>query len=371
MRGESRARPADAEGALRLSEEMFTKVFRFSPDWIVISTLEDGRFIDVNDAFLRITGYAREEVIGRTAIELGIWVDPGERAAMVEVLRREGVIRDHEARFRMKSGEIRVMLRSAEVIHLGEERCIISVTRDITERKEAEEKLRTLAEELERRNRELEQFAYVVSHDLRAPLVTVASYLRLLMRRIRGRLDPEAERFIADALDVTSRMGSLIGNLLEYALVDRELHLEPTESGEVLKQTLANLRALVEESGAVVTHDTLPLVTADRTQLTQLLQNLIGNAIKFRGEESPRVHISAVRRGRGWLFSVRDNGVGIPPGDEGRIFDIFQRVHDERNPGSGIGLAICRKIVERHGGRIWAESEQGRGTTFFFTLPAA
>ena len=348
--------------ALRLSEEKSSKAFRSSPDWIVISTLEHGRFIDVNDAFLRITGYHREEVMGRTAKQLGIWVDPDERDKMVAIIREQGKIRDHEARFRMKSGDIRIMLRSAEAIDLEDEKCIISVTHDITERKKAEEKIKIFAEELEKRNRELEQFSYIVSHDLQAPLITTGGYLRLIEKRYREKLDSKAGEFIANAIEGTVRMQSLIKSLLDYARVDTSTRdFKLIRASAALDQALGNLKALLDESGAVVKYDNLPEVTADPVLLSQVFQNLIGNAIKFRGDEPPVIRLSAKRKDRGWLFSVSDNGIGIPPEQTERVFEVFHRSHDRNKyEGTGIGLAICKKIIEHHGGSIRVESAPGK-----------
>jgi PAS domain S-box-containing protein len=245
------------------------------------------------------------------------------------------------------------------------------ILRDITERKRAEEKLKQTLTELERSNAELQQFAYVASHDLQEPLRMVASYTQLLARRYKGKLDADADDFIAFAVDGANRMQKLINDLLAYSRVGtRGKELEPTDSEVVLDQVLANLQVAVAESSAVVTHDALPTVLADETQLGQLLQNLIGNALKFRNTQPPQVHISATRKGDEWLFSIRDNGIGLEPQYAERIFVIFQRLHGKAEyPGTGIGLAICKRIVERHGGRIWVESQPGRGTTFYFTLP--
>jgi len=242
---------------------------------------------------------------------------------------------------------------------------------DITERKNAEEKLKETMAELERSNIELEQFAYVASHDLQEPLRMVASYTQLLARRYKGELDADADEFISYAVDGADRMQRMINALLVYSRVGtRGKRFEPTNCEAVLKHALDNLQMAVEESGAEVTHDPLPTVSADASQLLQLFQNLIANAIKFRSHEPPRIHIGAKRKENDWLFSVKDNGIGIAPEFAERIFIIFQRLHPKSEyPGTGIGLSVCKKIVERHGGRIWVESELGKGATFYFTIP--
>lgn len=225
--------------------------------------------------------------------------------------------------------------------------------------------------ELARSNADLQQFAYVASHDLKEPLRMVASYTQLLARRYKGKLDSDADEFIRYAVDGANRMQWLINDLLAYSRVTvQDKVFEEVDCNGVLEEVLSDLRVAVEESRAVVTHDSLPTVMADRVQLGQLFQNLIGNAIKFHGEEPPRVHVSAERQPDEWLFSVRDNGVGLDPEYAERIFVIFQRLHNRGEyPGTGIGLAICKKIVERHGGRIWVVSQTGQGATFHFTLP--
>jgi signal transduction histidine kinase len=233
------------------------------------------------------------------------------------------------------------------------------------------ENLRQTLAELKRSNAELEQFAYISSHDLQEPLRMVASYVQLLERRYKGKLDADADDFIAYAVDGATRMQTLINDLLTYSRVGtRGKHFKPTNCSAVLDQTLANLEMAIEESGAVVTHDALPTVMADASQLVHLFQNLIGNAIKFRGQEPPRVHVSAKQKEDEWVLSVQDNGMGIDSQYAERIFQVFQRLHTRTDyPGTGIGLAVCRRIVERHGGRIWVESEPGKGSTFYFTIP--
>jgi light-regulated signal transduction histidine kinase (bacteriophytochrome) len=245
------------------------------------------------------------------------------------------------------------------------------VARDITERKRAEERLARQAQELTRSNAELEQFAYIASHDLQEPLRMMASFAQLLAKRYKGQLDADADEFIGYIVEGAARMQRLINDILTYSRVDRRGQaFAPTDCADVVAMVCTNLRATIEECGAAIIADPLPVVMADETQLVQLFQNLLGNAIKFRGDTPVCIHIRAERRGDDWLFWVQDNGIGIEPQYVERIFLIFQRLHGRgRYPGTGIGLAVAKKIVERHGGRIWVESEPGKGSIFYFTLP--
>jgi signal transduction histidine kinase len=263
------------------------------------------------------------------------------------------------------------LLASKEALQKARDELEQRVKERTAELVKANEKLKQKTEDLVHSNRELEQFAYVASHDLQEPLRMVTSYVQLLERRYKNKLDKDANEFIDFAVDGATRMHSLINDLLTYSRVGtRGKPLEPTDCEAVFDQSVSNLKVAVEESGARVTHDSLPTVMADSSQLEELFQNLIGNAIKFHGEEPPRVHVSVRPDGNQWVFSVRDNGIGIAPEFAERIFIIFQRLHgNEKYPGTGIGLAVCKKIVECHGGRIWVESELGKGATFYFTLP--
>jgi PAS domain S-box-containing protein len=248
----------------------------------------------------------------------------------------------------------------------------LAVFRDVTEKHRVQEELAVRRAELERSNAELEQFAYVASHDLQEPLRMVASYTQLLARRYRGSLDEDADEFIGYAVDGATRMQALINDLLTYSRVQRRrLELTTVDAGQAVKAAVQNLHAAIEERGALVAvDDDLPEIQGDLTQLTQLFQNLIGNALKFTSGGRPEVHVGVRRRAGEWVFSVSDNGIGFDPQHAERIFEVFQRLHTRQEyPGTGIGLAVCKKIVERIGGRIWVQSDPGAGATFSFAVP--
>lgn len=275
---------------------------------------------------------------------------------------------EHDLIALTNSLEQRVQTRTAELTAAN-----TALTQEIAHRLEAEQQLQKLTEALQYSNQELEQFAYVVSHDLQEPLRAVGSYSGLLTRRYQGQLDEKADKYINYIVDGATRMQQLIADLLSYARVGRQaLELKQIDCNDVLSQALKNLQVTIAESQGSVTYDPLPTLVADPSRLTQLLQNLIGNAIKYRGDEPPNVQIAAQQYQGGWLFSVQDNGIGIDPQYADRIFVIFQRLHTRRSySGTGIGLSICKKIVELHHGRIWVESQVGVGSTFYFTLPAS
>jgi PAS domain S-box-containing protein len=243
---------------------------------------------------------------------------------------------------------------------------------DITERKRAEQELRRFTDELQRSNRELAQFAYVASHDLQEPLRAISGCVQLLQQRYQSKLDERADDLIQHAVSGAVRMQTLINDLLSYSRIGtRAKPFEPCDLAQPLQETLANLSVAIKEAGAAVTWDDMPVMHADPTQFTQLFQNLVSNALKFRGNDrTARIHIGVDQQGAGQIVYVRDNGIGIEPQYYERIFGVFQRLHGRNKyPGNGIGLAICRKIVERHGGRMWVESVPGEGSTFYFTVP--
>lgn len=353
-----------AEDELRQSRENFAKAFNSNPAAIAITRLVDGKFININPAYTRIMEYEPAEILDRTAAELNIYVHPDERAQVIQQLREQGTVQNYELLVRTKSGETRSIVVSMEPLLYNEEECILSVFIDISERK-------IMEMELQRSNAELEQFAYVASHDLQEPLRAVAGMVQLLQQRYQSKLDERADEYIGHAVEAATRMQSLINDLLEYSRVNRlGKSFENTATEKSLHNALANLQTAIRESNAEITHDPLPSLMVDPAQLTQLLQNLIGNGIKFRGERPLHIHIGAKKIEQAWQFSVSDNGIGIDPKYYERIFLVFQRLHTRREyPGTGIGLALCKKIIERHNGQIWVESQPGLGSTFYFTIP--
>jgi PAS domain S-box-containing protein len=347
-----------------LVESLTDAVFKFKGKWITWC----------NDRVEKMYGYTREELIGKEASFL---LPEGENLqefmGKVSAAIKEAGHFHSSGRVRRKNGSLMDVEYIVSRVKGGEAVELVAVARDITERRKAEEQLQQAMAELSRSNTELEQFAYVASHDLQEPLRMVASYTQLLGRRYKGKLDADADEFIGYIVDGAARMQQLINDLLAYSRVGtRGKPFETTDCEAVLEKALLNLKTTIEENNALITHDALPTLMADSSQLVQLFQNLVGNAIKFHSDRRPEVHIGAERNGTQWIFSVRDNGIGIDPKYFERIFVIFQRLHARGEyPGTGIGLAVCKKIVERHKGKIWVESQPGKGSKFFFTIPMA
>lgn len=347
----------------------------------VLESMSEGLFLmDLHGCVVRVNREAAElldrgegDILGRRLSEL---LDEAEVPATPwELLERapEGSISNLDIEVVQPAGRRIPVSLSAAVIRdrRGKITGTLAVSRDITERKRAEEALAERARELARSNADLEQFAYVASHDLQEPLRMIAGFSHLLAARYRHALDAEADEFIAYIVDGATRMRRLIDDLLAYSRVGRDETFEPTDCATVVETACANLRTSIEEAGAEVSVGPLPTVRGDPTRLVQLFQNLIGNAVKFRAERPPKIEVGARRENGWWTFWVRDNGIGFEPEHAERLFAIFSRRHGQRYPGTGMGLAICKKIVEGHGGRIWADSEQDVGSTFLFTLRVA
>ena len=413
--GAPRAQPAAAEGketersrmfeVLRKERDFTSAVLDTAGALVVVLDLE-GRIIRFNRACEETTGRSFEEVAGKPLWDLFLVPEEVEQVkAVFRQLCAGDFPNKHENFWVTKDGRRRLIAWSntAIVSDRGSVEYIIATGLDITEQRQAEQSLKKAGNELELRvaertaelaqanaaleeliaergrveealrasNRDLAQFAYNASHDLQEPLRMLSSFLQALEQQYLEKLDENARTFIRLSLDSAQRMQRLINDLLSYARVgSREGHFEALDASAVVEQVIADLQAMIESNRAEVTHDQLPTITADLTLITQLFQNLVGNGIKFHGDAPPRVHVSATASGDEWVFSVRDNGIGIDPKHADRVFAIFERIDpSDRSPGTGIGLAICKRVVERHGGRIWFESQPGHGATFYFTIP--
>jgi PAS domain S-box-containing protein len=346
----------------------------------IIGLNQDDRVIFVNPAARRLTGFRDDELLGQRLHALVHHSRPDgspypQEECPIYRSIQSGMMGQvaNEVFWRKDGTSFFVEDTSAPAVEGNDVVGSVVTFRDVTDRRHADQALEERTQELLRSNAELEQFAYVASHDLQEPLRAIVSYLQLIERRYKGNLDERADRYIGHAVDGARRMQVLINELLTYSRVGRRGGaFVPVDCEVIFEQAVANLRSAIADSEAQVTRGPLPTVDGDPTQLLQLFQNLIGNAIKFRAEAPPHVEITAERNAGEWQFAVRDNGIGIAPDYHDRVFVIFQRLHGrDEYPGTGIGLAICKKIVERHGGRIWIESEPGAGTTFRFTIPEA
>jgi len=362
----------NAEMALRESEARFRQTFELAAAGI--AHVVEGRFTRVNRSLCEILGRSEAELIGISVKDISHpedrdVSDPGR----ARIYAREiDSVRFEKRYLRGNGAVVWVEVVIAPVRNeAGAMLYEIAIYKDITERKRADAALEEAHQELKRSNAELEQFAYVASHDLQEPLRMVSSYTQLVLRRYGERLDGDAKEFMNYVVEGAGRMKQLIEDLLAYSRVGtRGKELAPVDLEAALRKSLTNLRNSIEESSAAVTWDPLPTVLADDMQLAQLFQNLIGNALKFRAASVPRIHVSAAEKDSEWEIALADNGIGIEPQYYERIFMVFQRLHNKTEyPGTGIGLAICKKVVERHGGRLWVESRLGEGSTFRFTFP--
>ena len=359
-----------AEEALRTSEVKYRRLFEPAQDGILILDAKTGQIKEVNPFLMDMLGYSHKEFLRKKLWEIGSFEDVKAANAIFKELQEKGYVRYENLPLNTKDGRDIDVEFISNAYKIGGKNVIQCDIRDITERKRAEKKLKQAMIDLARSNKELEQFAYVASHDLQEPLRMVASFMQLLSNRYKGKLDAEADEFIEYAVEGANKLQNMINDLLEYSrLGKRGKPFKPTDCESILEQTLVNLNVSIEANGATITHDALPTVCADESLLLQLFQNLISNALKFRGKDLPAIHISAKSKENEYVFSVHDNGIGIDPQYKDRIFIIFQRLHGREYQGTGIGLAVCKRIVERHGGRIWVESESGKGSTFFFTIP--
>ncbi len=382
-----------ADRALLESEAKFRLLVENVVDYAIFMLDTDGYIVSWNAGAQRIHGYRTEEIIGK---HLSRFYPPEDAQAgrpedALKVAAAVGRCEDEAWRMRRDGSRfwanvVLTALRDENGRLVG----FVKVTRDITDLKKADEEIRELNASLERRvaerteelvasneallqsNEDLNQFAYAASHDLQEPLRMVALFSQMLNSAYAGRLDPEADQYISYVVNGAQRMEQLLKDLLEYSQAGSKSEgpAQPVDCGKIMQQVLLNLQVSIEQNEAAVIWSDLPTVPAHEVRMVQLLQNLVGNAIKYRGPEAPRIHVSARRGNTGWIFSVQDNGIGISPEYAQQIFGVFKRLHGQNYPGTGIGLAICQRIVERYGGRIWVESTLGEGSTFCFTLPA-
>ena len=361
-----------ADATLTESERRFRDLTESTSDWVwEVDT--NARYTYSSPKVRDLLGYDPAEVLGKTPFDLMPEAEARRvESQFLEVVASRKPFNGLENTNVHRDGRIVVLETSGVPVFdaNGEFKGYRGIDRNITVRNESERALAEQTRALERSHGELQQFAYVASHDLREPLRTISSFLGLLEDEYGSKLGEEASEFIGFVVDAAQRMHDLIGDLLKYSRVSTQGQpMEPTSLDEVLQETVRNLATAIEESAAEVTHDPLPVVTADRSQVLLLFQNLLSNAIKFAGDDPPRVHVTASRDGEDWNISVADNGIGIDGHQFGRILGVFQRLHTrEEYPGTGIGLAICKRIVERHGGSLKVESDVGKGSTFSFVL---
>ncbi len=359
------------EDELKESEERYRTIVEYSNDMIWALDTE-GKFTFFNKRAEKLSGYNFEEWKGKSFSPL---ISEEELPKVIDAFHRvlAGQSLEYEVTFVNKFNKrITLSVNTTPIYSKGRVVGTTSFGRDITEQKKAEIKIKEKTEELKRSNIELEQFAYIVSHDLQEPLRSISGFTEILARRYKNKLDPEADQFITYVINGSKRMQQMINDILALSRVGTKTkEFLPAYITDVLDSVFINLRLLIEKNNAIITYDKMPIVNVDKSQFVQLFQNLVENAIKFRKKDViPKIHISAKKEKNEWIFSVQDNGIGIDPKNFHKLFIIFQRLHSRNEyEGTGIGLAICRKIVERHKGKIWVESELGKGSTFRFSIP--
>ncbi len=348
---------------LAASNEHFQLLFDSTFEGVLIH--EGGRIVQVNASLIRLLQSPRDDLVGSEVLTL---IHPDDRAAARDLL--QGTSEPLELRCARTDGSsVDVEVRAKPFAHSEPAQQLITIS-DVSERKQRAEELRQTNEALARSNVDLQRFASVASHDLQTPLRSIASFVELLQSTYGTTLDAQANDWLSRTSHSVDHLRTLIRDLLEYSRVDVEARtFERVAMREAFAAASSLLDASVQEAKATITTSELPYVDGDRSQLVQLLMNLLGNAIKYRGSDAPRVHLEAREREHDWLFEVRDNGIGIASKYQEQVFDIFKRLHSQKEyPGTGIGLAICRRVVDRHGGKIWVESKPGEGSSFFFTI---
>jgi PAS domain S-box-containing protein len=361
-----------AEEAQVASEIRYRRLFETAQDGILILDADTGQIVEVNPFLITMLGFSRDQFLGKKIWEIGLFKDIVANIDNFEELQRKEYVRYEDMPLETADGQRIAVEFLSNVYTVNNKKVIQCNIRNITVRKKLEEDLIIKAAELARSNIELQQFAYIASHDLQEPLRAISGFTELLVKRYHGKIDEKADTYIDFITEGTTRMQQMIQDLLAYSRVQTQIHeFVLIDSNTSLDLALSDLQIATKEHNAIITNDPLPSIYADQEQITKMFQNLIGNAIKFHKlGVAPNVHISAKQNKNNWIFSVSDNGIGIRQEYADRIFKIFQRLHTrDEYPGTGIGLAICKRIAEQHGGTIWIESVPGSGSTFYFTIP--